>query len=599
MNRSMKAIVAIVVILVFIMPVSATFANFKEPINRNSMIVPKDIGSVMAQWPQEAKLTASDGSSGSYFGASVSIDGDYAIVGAFFASIKGAAYIFKRTGTNWAQEARLNASDGAYGDQFGNSVSISGDYAIVGAHTHNGNKGAAYIFKRTGTTWAQETELNAPDGASGDLFGFSVSIHNDTVLVGSEYDENSTGSAYVFTRSGSTWTQEAKLMASDGEAGDTFGISVSIQGNSAIIGARYDNAASGSAYVFTRTGTTWTEEAKLTASDGVAGDQFGNSVSISGNTVIVGEGGNTSNTGYAYFFARVGTAWTQEAKLTGSTSIIGDGLGWSVSIDGIFAIAGAPGGDGYNGCAFVFKHTGTTWTEEAKLTHSDPVPGDFLGYSVSIHGDTAVSGAFQKNNQMGAAYVFKKEAENQPPVADFFWTPQNPSQNQPITFDASASQDPDGTIISYEWDWDNDGIYDETQSSPTTTHIWTIAGSYPVTVRVTDDDDASSTVIKTVIVSEINLIIDISGGFGVKLKITNDGTVNVTDIPWMIHVEGGILGRINKTVNGTVNVSAGETLSVTTVDLFGLGPLTITAKVWDEEQTATGFQFIIFSMVKK
>jgi len=189
--------------------------------------------------------------------------------------------------------------------------------------------------------------------------------------------------------------------------------------------------------------------------------------------------------------------------------------------------------------------------------------------------------------------------DQQPPVADFSWTPQNPNTNQPITFNASASQDPDGTIILYEWDWDNDGVYDETQSSPTTTHVWTSAGSYSVTVRVTDNENAFGTITKTVNVSEIDLTIDITGGLGVKLKVTNTGKVNATDIPWWIHVEGGILGRINKTVNGTVNISAGMTRAVVFLPLLGLGSIAITAKVADEEKTAEGMYLFIFSIVNK
>ncbi len=367
--------------------------------------------SITGSWLQEAKLTASDGSTGSFCGASVAIDGDYAIVGAFFASIKGAADIYKRTGTTWTQQARLNASDGANGDQFGNSVSISGEYAIVSAHTHNGNKGAAYIFKRTDTTWAQETAITAADTVTVDLFSFSVSLQNDTTLIGALWAENGTGAAYVFTRSGTTWTQQAKLTTSDGASGDAFGCSVSLDGDSAIIGAQYAHEASGSAYVFTHSGSTWTQQAKLTASNPAPNNQFGISVSISGDSAIVGEGGNLSTTGYAHFFSRTGSNWVQQAKLNGSGSHIGDGFGWSVSIDGTYAIAGAPGGDYYNGSAYIFRHTGTTWVEEAKLAHSDPVPGDFLGYSVAIDKGSAISGAFQKDGQTGAAYIFRKLLE--------------------------------------------------------------------------------------------------------------------------------------------------------------------------------------------
>ncbi len=244
----------------------------------------------------------------------------------------------------------------------------------------------------------------------------------------------------------------------------------------------------------------------------------------------------------------------------------------------------------------IFTRTSTTWTQQQKLLASDGTAGDYFGYRVSIDGDTALIGAHGDDGGTGSVYVFIKE--NEPPVADFFWTPQNPSINQQINFDASSSHDPDGTITLYEWDWDNDGVYEESHSSPTTTHVWTISGSYPVTVRVIDDDTATATVTKTVEMSGFNLEIDIQSGIGVKAIITNNGATDANDIPWQIHVEGGMLGMINKTVNGTVDILAGDTVTVKTGMLLGFGAISITAKVADEEQTASGTQLIIFSMVK-
>jgi hypothetical protein len=196
------------------------------------------------------------------------------------------------------------------------------------------------------------------------------------------------------------------------------------------------------------------------------------------------------------------------------------------------------------------------------------------------------------------AFGYEITIINEPPSADFSWTPQNPSVNQEITFNASASQDSDGTITLFEWDWDNDGVYDESQSSPTTTHSWTSPGSYPVTVRVTDDDTATANVTKTVEVGGITLEIDINGGIGVKAIITNKGASDATDISWQIHVEGGMLGMINKTVNGTIDITAGGSKTVGTGMILGFGAISIVAKVADEEQTATGTQLIIFSLVK-
>jgi hypothetical protein len=330
------------------------------------------VDSLYAIW-QQAKLTASDGAAGDYFGWSVSISGDYAVVGASFDDDKGAssgsAYIFKRDGTTWSQQAKLTASDGAAGDMFGCSVSISGDYAVVGAY-YDGDKGyasgSAYIFKRDSTTWSQQAKLTASDGAAEDFFGCSVSISGDYAVVGAYYnDDNGTdsGSAYIFKRDGTTWSQQAKLTASDGAAGDGFGWSVSISGDYAFIGANLDDDkgdASGSAYIFKRDGTTWSQQAKLTAYDGAAGDVFGCSVSISGDYAIVGaygDGDKGSVSGSAYIFRRDGTSWVLQQKLLASDGAAGDVFGCSVSISSDCAIVGAYSDDdkGNNsGSAYVF-----------------------------------------------------------------------------------------------------------------------------------------------------------------------------------------------------------------------------------------------------
>jgi hypothetical protein len=216
-----------------------------------------------------------------------------------------------------AEVAKLTASDGAAVDQFGNSVSVSGDTVVVGADWDdvgvNTNQGSAYVFVRSGSTWTQQAKLTASDGAANDYFGYSVSVSGDTVVVGAYWDavdaNVNQGSAYVFVRTGTTWSQQAKLTASDGAANDYFGYSVSVSGDAVVVGAYWDavgaNVNQGSAYVFVRTGTTWSQQAKLTASDGAAGDQFGISVSVSGDTVVVGANFDkvaANNQGSAYVY---------------------------------------------------------------------------------------------------------------------------------------------------------------------------------------------------------------------------------------------------------------------------------------------------------
>ena len=370
----------------------------------------------------ELKLTAGDPAADDWFGFSVSISGDWAIVGApLDGSKSGSAYVFSFDGTSWTEEAKLTASDGAARDQFGFSVSISGDLAIVGARLDGSNSGSAYVFRFDGTSWTEEKKLTASDGAAGHQFGFSVSISGDWAIVGAPLDDDaglSSGSAYVFRSDGTSWTEEKKLTASDGAAGDQFGVSVSISGDLAIVGALFHDDArlnSGSAYVFSFDGTSWTEEEKLTASDGAADDRFGVSVSISRDWAIVGAFLHDDagfNSGSAYVFSFDGTSWTEEAKLTASDGSARDRFGFSVSISGNWAIVGAFLHDDAglsSGSAYVFSFDGTSWTEEAKLTASDGAAGDQFGVSVSISGDWAIVGAFLDRDAgtgSGSAYVY-------------------------------------------------------------------------------------------------------------------------------------------------------------------------------------------------
>ena len=284
-----------------------------------------------------------------------------------------AGTIFNVTGASFS--TKLTAPDPAAGDAFGVSVAISGDTAVAGAlfdDDRGTNSGSAYVFIRSGTTWTQQAKLTPNDGSAGAQFGISVAISGDTVVVGASSDStgaSNSGSAYVFIRSGTTWTLEAKLSAADAASGDSFGWSVDIDGDTAIVGARLDDAGgsnSGSAYVFVRAGAIWTQQAMLTAADGAANDWFGVSVAISGDTAVAGaqfddDGG--SNTGSAYVFLRSGTVWSQQAKLTAGDAATADLFGHHADIQGDTLLAGAPFTDegGSNaGSAYVFVRTGAT-----------------------------------------------------------------------------------------------------------------------------------------------------------------------------------------------------------------------------------------------
>jgi hypothetical protein len=319
-------------------------------------------------WTETAKLTASDGAAGDNFGWSVSLSGDRALIGAPFDDDGGLAYVFELSGSIWTETAKLTASDGTASDYFGYSVSLSDNRALVGSIGDDDNgdsSGSSYVFEPSGSTWTQTAKLTASDGAAGDNFGWSVSLSGDRALIGAPFDDDNgsnSGSAYVFELSGSMWAETAKLTASDGAAGDIFGSSVSLSDDRALAGARNDadnGSNSGSAYVFDLSGSTWTQTAKLTASDGTMSDYFGDSVSLSGDRALVGarEGNvNGSNSGSAYVFELSASTWTETAKLTAS-----DGAEWdnfdSVSLSGDRALVGAlfdddNGSD--SGSAYVF-----------------------------------------------------------------------------------------------------------------------------------------------------------------------------------------------------------------------------------------------------
>lgn len=402
-----------------------------------------------------------------------------------------------------AQQAYVKASNTGVGDGFGGSLAISGDTMVVGAPGEDGaatgvngsqsgddapGAGAAYVFVRNGSGWTQQAYLKASNTEANDQFGKAVAIAGDTLVVGApgedgaaggvDGDQSSNGAsgagaAYVFVRNGETWTQQAYLKASNPGQGDGFGISVGVSidvwGDAIVVGAggedgaatgvngdQSSNAATdaGAAYVFGRVGDVWAQEAYLKASNTDAADAFGQSVAISGGTVVVGavgedssavgvNGGPTGNVvesaGAAYVFVRGGGAWTQQAYLKASNTGTGDYFGVSVALDGDTMVVGAffedgaaTGVDGDQssngasaaGAAYIFLRNGGTWSQQAYLKASNTDPTDFFGTSVAVEGDTVVVGAAGESSAAtgvdgdqasdaatlaGAAYVFHRQ----------------------------------------------------------------------------------------------------------------------------------------------------------------------------------------------
>lgn len=474
----------------------------------------------LAQYPltidpiaQQAYLKPSNTNAFDHFGAAVAMSGDTVVVGADqedsnatgvngnqadnSAGGSGAAYVFVRTGATWSQQAYLKASNTGALDDFASSVSISGDTIVVGARREdsnatgvNGNQsnnsaesaGAAYVFTRSNGVWTQQAYLKASNSEYGDLFGEGVAVLGDTIVVGAigessnatgingSQSNNSiaaSGAAYVFVRSGGVWSQQAYVKASNPGEIDSFGQSIALSGETMVIAAPIESSNatgvngnqnndlseySGAAYVFVRSGANWSQQAYLKASNTGSGDQFGGSVAIEGDTIVVGarvenssstgvNGGQGSSAAYfgagaAYVFVRNAGTWSQQAYLKASNTGQTDNFGHGVAIAGDTIVVSAPqedsnasgmNGDQSNnsaldaGAAYVFARSAGVWTQQAYLKGSNTAQADHFGMSVAMSGNTIVIGAdeedsnatgvngAQADNSMsmaGAAYVF-------------------------------------------------------------------------------------------------------------------------------------------------------------------------------------------------
>lgn len=337
----------------------------------------------------------------------------------------GSAYVFVRDGDSWTQQAKLAPSNSAPGDWFGVGVAIDGDTIAVGANADDDsgtNSGSVRIFVRTGTTWSEQATLLSGLYSPNSNMGSVLAIRGDSVVVGVPVGGQNglpSGSSYVFTRTGTTWHKQATLTAKDAANEDYFGQAVAIDADTIVIGAYSDDdngLNSGSAYVFTRTGTVWSEQAKITASDGASSDFFGRSVAIKGDNIMLGapgryNGGNKS--GVVYVFTKAGAAWSEQAKITASDGEQGDGFGSSsIAMTDNSVIISSPQDDdkGLNsGSAYIFANSGNGWSQQAKLLASDGATNDQFGNAVAISGNMAVVGSFlddDKGSESGSVYTF-------------------------------------------------------------------------------------------------------------------------------------------------------------------------------------------------
>jgi len=375
----------------------------------------------------------------------------------------GSAYIFAQSTDTWVLQQKIVASDRAADDLFGMSVAISGNYAIIGAYQEDEdasgantliNAGAAYIFYNNGSSWSQQQKLVAADRYVYRYFGNSVAISGNYAIVGTEREdkdangENSitqAGAAYIFYNNGLTWIQQQKVVAFDRASYDEFGVSVAISDGYAIVGAANESedangentiGNAGSAYIFVRSDESWTQQQKIVASDRGTSDYFGQSVDISGDYVIVGaydededtSGVNSLNSaGSAYIFVRNVETWTQQQKIVADDRAESNWFGYSVAISGNHAIIGAYREAWSTGAAYIFERDTTGWVQQQKIIAPVRIGYDCFGYSVDISGDNAIVGAYQEDKDeneenaiqdAGAAHIFSQNSDDTTKVND-------------------------------------------------------------------------------------------------------------------------------------------------------------------------------------
>lgn len=374
---------------------------------------------------EQAKLKAPDAAQRDYFGRAVAICEDWAVVGApqddEGASNSGSAYFYQRVGESWVPQAKVTALDRAYEARFGEAAAIWGDWAIVGAPRDDAGQysaGAAYLFKRTGSSWSEVQKLTDRSPGVNVYFGTSVCIHGDYAVVGGDYRH-----VHVYRRSGDTWNWMGELTPAT-PTSECFGHSVAISDNYALVGSWTSDSGrgygTGAAYIFARTDSTWSQVAKIVASDRQSGDNFGESVAITDSFAVIGaqeDDDKGTGSGSAYVFSRDGSAWEQSAKLVASNGAPSDNFGKSVSINGNRIVVGAydkrTDTDGGVGAAYWFEFS-NAWREKAFLRPEHPVTGtgyaEYVAWSVGVGGNYAIAGGMydcQGPLLSGAAYIFE------------------------------------------------------------------------------------------------------------------------------------------------------------------------------------------------
>ncbi len=376
----------------------------------------------------ERKIKPSDLAQGDIYAAAMAVDGNIALVASEWdddqGKDSGAVFVYRCDGRQWVEEQKLLPSDGQAGDNFGRSLELDGNLAVVGTHwdDDNGEKsGSVYAFRYNGTAWVQEQKLLASDGKADDRLGNTVSVDGDLIVAGA-WKRNGggkdSGAAYVYRFNGLQWVQEQKLVASDREAYDGFGRHVSVSGDVIAVGAwKDDDGASnaGAVYMFRHNGTKWVQEQKLVASDAGAGSLLGWSVYLDGRTVVTGAFGDSPKgtlSGAAYVWRYDGVGWSHEHKIVPRDGSAYDHFGFSIALDGDNLAVGAPvklteflG----PGAVYLYRYRNNKWNKFRKVVPSDGAPQDAFGFHLALKGKLLVTGSWRDDDasaDSGSAYLY-------------------------------------------------------------------------------------------------------------------------------------------------------------------------------------------------
>lgn len=431
---------------------------------------------------QQAYVKASNTTASDFFGGAIAIDGNTMVVGVQTertgALNSGAAYVFARNGTTWTQQAFLKAPTITEGERFGRSVALNGETLVIGAPAPQNSatgqpvgSGSVYVYTRSGKTWVQQANLKASNAEISDRFGSSVALDGNTLVVGASGEDSTvqwvipgspdetatqngtfdSGAVYVFTKTNGVWAQQAYVKAANAGAGDGFGNSVALAGDTFVVAAEFeasaakgingdqgDNSASGSGavYVFTLGNNGWEQEAYVKASNSGSGDRFGSSVALVGNTLAVGapfedssaQGINSSvddnsalGSGAVYLFTRLTGGWRQEAYIKALHSEKDDNFGSALGLKDDILVVGAPGQEARRGTVYVFAKGKGIWTEQLSGRSFNADPNDNFGGRVALSGNTIAVGAIGESSKAtgvngdgtdntesasGAAYVY-------------------------------------------------------------------------------------------------------------------------------------------------------------------------------------------------